>query len=84
MRAYYLARNRVLYMKRFSTGLQFLLFFCVFYPLYSVYYAAGALKTRNYASLRLHLWGSFHGFVYGLTGSLRDYYASGLSGRTTA
>jgi hypothetical protein len=76
IRAYLLARNRVMYMKRFSTRLQFLVFFTVFFPYVTGYYIIRTLLRRNYSALKVHLIGSYHGLLYGLTGRLKDYYAT--------
>ena len=72
MRAYYLARNRILYMRRFSKAWQYALFLTVFLPSLTAYYMYKALQTRDYPGLRAYLHGTAHGCLLALTGRLVD------------
>jgi GT2 family glycosyltransferase len=74
MRAYFLARNRGIYMRRFSGGWRLLIFLLVFYPLFTAYFLHRALRVRDWASARLHLTGTWHGVVYVLTRRTRCRY----------
>lgn len=74
MRAYFLARNRGIYMRRFAKPWQFPVFLLVFYPLFTAYFLYRALAVRDFASAKMHLWGTWHGVLYGLTRRVRCYY----------
>ena len=75
MRAYYIARNRVVYMKRFVSRWHFALFFVSWFPLLTAYYTVEGIRTRDFRSLPAYWRGTLDGVVYGLFGKLRDYYA---------
>ncbi|MBN2301446.1 MAG: glycosyltransferase family 2 protein [Lentisphaerae bacterium] len=79
MRAYYYARNRVIYMKRFSSPLQFAVFFLVFYPLFTLYYIVREVRNRDWNDLRMHIRGTMDGVWYGLTGKIRDGIAASMT-----
>lgn len=66
-RGYYFSRNRVIYMKRFSTRFQFLLFFFIFYPFFTIIYSLWIMSNGEWKSLRYHLLGSWHGILHALS-----------------
>ncbi len=71
-RAYLLARNRVIYMKRYAGLFSFLAFMLVFYPLFNLYYLAKGLQVRDSAGTKAYARGIRDGISYALFQSLRD------------
>lgn len=57
-RAYLVARNRIIFMKRFS---KYFLFFLFFIPVYFVYYTMLAIQVRNILTTKNYLRGVFDG-----------------------
>ena len=72
MRAYFFARNRVIYMKRFSRPGQFLLFMIIFYWFFTLYFLISTLWRRDFNTLKMHLKGTLHGLKYALIGRLAE------------
>lgn len=75
LRPYYFARNRVIFMKRNATDLNFLIFMLVFFPLFTFYIAAKIIifgGVRQF--LKPHLQGSFDGIKYVFTGKVNNYW----------
>lgn len=75
MRAYYIARNRVVYMRRFSGRGQFAVFLTIYFPLLTAYYTWEALRVRDRAALVAYWRGTLDALRYLCTRSLPDYYA---------
>ncbi len=50
MRAYYFARNRAIYMKKFARGVHFLLFMLIFYPLFTLWYSVRTILSNDASS----------------------------------
>jgi len=74
MRAYFQARNRIVYMKKHSSRWQFLIFMLCFYPLFLIWYLLQTLLACDYHSLKMYITGTYDGLLYGLSGNLRRYY----------
>lgn len=71
-RAYYAARNRVVYMKRHARLAAFLFFLVSFFPTSILFYTWHMVGLRRYDILKAYLRGSWDGLIYGITGRLRD------------
>lgn len=71
-RAYYFARNRVIFMKRNAPKLNFLIFLFVFFPLFTLYFSYMMLIFRRFDYLKQHLRGTWDGFKYALGGKARN------------
>jgi GT2 family glycosyltransferase len=75
MRAYYFARNRVIYMKKFSPRMNFIFFMMGFYPVFTFGYLAKLVFSRDIPGCRMYLRGARDGLIYGVRGELRNYYS---------
>lgn len=62
-RAYYFARNRILFMRRFATKLNFLIFLFLFNNLFTIYYLYSYLKGQKYGLCFWHLRGMVDGLL---------------------
>jgi GT2 family glycosyltransferase len=68
MRAFYFARNRVIFMKRNASRLDFLIFMLVFFPLFTLFITYKIIRFSGFSDfLRLHLAGSWEGFLFAIT-----------------
>ena len=76
-RAYYAARNRVVYMKRHALLAAFPLFLVSFLPASILFYSWHILRLRKYDILKAYINGSWDGLIYGITGRLRDRQRAG-------
>ena len=74
MRAYYFARNRVIYMKKFCSTWQFWVFMIVFYPLFTIYYLSKINWIHDFSTIKMYLLGTWDGLIYGIIGKLNNYY----------
>lgn len=74
MRAYFFAKNRVIYMKKYSSIWQFWVFMIVFYPLFTIYYLSKINWIHNFSTIKMHLLGTWDGLIYGIIGKLNNYY----------
>lgn len=62
-RAYYVARNRVIFMRKHAKPLNFVVFLLVFQPIYTAYYTAKALQFNRLDCLREFWRGALSGFL---------------------
>lgn len=62
-RAYYFARNRILFMRRFATKLNFLIFLFLFNNCFAIFYLYSYLKGQKYSLCFWHLRGMVDGFL---------------------
>jgi len=74
MRSYYFARNRVVFMRRHAPLLKFVIFITVFYPLLTIYIISVMLRNGSRSDMKMHLLGTLHGYIFGITGILLDYF----------
>lgn len=67
-RAFYFARNRVIFMKRHTTRLGFLIFMFVFFPFFTLFVSYKIIRFSGLSDfLFLHLAGSWQGLLFALT-----------------
>lgn len=75
MRAYYFARNRVIFIKRHAPKLNFLIFLLVFYPLFTLYISYKIIAFGgSWRFLKPHLQGSGDGLRYAFGGKITNAY----------
>lgn len=75
MRAYYFARNRVIFMKSHALRLNFIIFIFFFFPLFTLYFAYEIIRFgEGWQFLKPHLWGSFDGLRYAFGGKIKNVY----------
>lgn len=75
MRAYYFARNRVIFMKKHAPKLNFLLFMVIFFPLFTIYFLFKIIYFRGgWQFIKPHLYGSFDGLKYLSTNKVKNIY----------
>lgn len=73
MRAYYFARNRVVFMKRHAPKLNFIIFMLFFFPSMTLYFAYKIIRFGGgWYFLKPHLQGSWDGFKFSFTGKIKD------------
>jgi len=68
MRAYYFARNRVIFMKKHTSLFKFIVFMIFFFPLFTIYFLIKIIYFRGgWQFIKPHLLGSFDGlrFAFG-------------------
>lgn len=76
MRAYYFARNRVVFMKRHAPPVNFLIFMIFFFPIFTFYFAYKIIRFGGgWYFLRPHLKGSMNGLQYALGGEIKNVYS---------
>lgn len=71
-RAYYFARNRVLYMKKFAFKINFLIFLFVFFPFFVLANLTILIFRRKHNLAFAYLKGAWDGLIFGLIGVLKD------------
>lgn len=65
LRAFYITRNRVIFMKRHAPKLNFIIFMILFYPLFTLYYSYKILQYGGgWKFLKPHLDGTLAGLKY--------------------
>lgn len=75
MRAYYFARNRVIFMKEHAPRLNLAIFILVFFPLFTLYISYKIIAFGGgWRFLKPHLEGSFDGLKYALGGRVRNFW----------
>lgn len=74
-RLYYFMRNRSVFIKKWGNFLQIFLYFMLFSHLYSVYYLGNMILLHRYDLALAGAKGVFDGYVYIMTGKLRNRYA---------
>lgn len=75
LRAYYFARNRVIFMKKHAPILNFLLFMVVFFPLFTIYFLFKVIYFRGgWRFIRPYLLGSFDGLRYAFGGKVKNSF----------
>ncbi len=75
MRAYYFARNRVIFMKIHVPRLNFIIFMLFFFPLFTFYFVYKIIRFgAGWRFLRPHLRGSFDGLRYAFGGRIKNVY----------
>lgn len=67
-RAYYVARNRIIFMKKNAQLFCFLLFLAIFMPIYAIYYTAQSVK---FGRLRF-AWSYWRGVIDGISGRAKQ------------
>jgi len=73
MRAYYFARNRVIFMKKHAPKKNFLIFILFFFPLLTLYYIYKILIFGGgWQFLKPHLEGSMDGLKFALLGKVKN------------
>ena len=60
-RAYYSGRNRVLFMKKNASRVQYLIFFLIFLPILTIYYSYIIIKHGSFSTLKSYWCGLFDG-----------------------
>lgn len=70
MRAYYFARNRVIFMKKHAPKLNFFIFLIIFFPAFTLYISAKIIAYRGWKFLLPHWQGSWDGLVYAVNNRL--------------
>lgn len=74
MRAYYFARNRVIFMKKHAPLLNFIVFMIIFFPLFTIYFLSKIIYFRGgWQFIKPHLEGSWDGLLFAITGYLRTH-----------
>ncbi|MDD4938559.1 MAG: glycosyltransferase family 2 protein [Candidatus Omnitrophica bacterium] len=71
-RAYFTARNRLVYMKRHAHSIAFLFFLVIFSPLSILVYSIDLIGARRMDLESAYLKGSVDGLIYAFTGKLRN------------
>lgn len=75
MRAYYFARNRIIFMREHAPRLNFLIFIFIFFPLLTFYYTAKIIVFgAGWKFLKPHLQGSFDGLRYAFGNKITNVY----------
>lgn len=75
MRAYYFARNRVVFMKRHAPLINFSIFMILFFPLITFYFTYKIIRYHGgWKFLKPHLMGTFDGLKYLLGGKIENSY----------
>lgn len=72
LRAYYFARNRVVFMKNHAPLPNFLIFMVTFFPLMNAYFLYKIIIFGGWRYLRPHLEGCFDGLRYALGGKVKN------------
>jgi len=72
LRAYYFARNRVVFMKSHAPLINFLIFMVTFFPLMNGYFLYKIIVFGGWKYLRPHLEGIFDGLKYALGGKVEN------------
>ncbi len=75
MRAYYFARNRVIFMKHHAPKLNFIIFMLFFFPLFTFYFIYKIIRFHGgWQFLKPHLQGSFDGLRYVVGGKVENIW----------
>ena len=75
MRAYYLARNRVIFMKRHTSKINLFIFILIFYPIFTLYFVYKIIIFGGgWRFLGPHLKGTFDGIKYIFGGRIVNVY----------
>ena len=75
MRAYYFARNRVIFMKEHAPKFNFVIFMLIFFPLFTFYISYKIIVFGGgWRFLKPHLQGSFDGLRYALGNKITNVY----------
>lgn len=72
LRAYYFARNRVVFMKAHAPAVNFLIFMILFFPLMTTYITYKIISFKGWQFLKPHLEGSLDGLKYALGGKTEN------------
>lgn len=73
MRAYYFARNRVIFMKRHAPNLNFITFMFFFFPVFTLYFTYKIIRFNGgWRFLKPHLHGSLDGLKYAFGGKVEN------------
>lgn len=72
LRAYYFARNRVVFMKSHAPRINFLIFMILFFPLMTIYITYKIISFKGWQFLKPHLEGSLDGLKYALGGKIKN------------
>lgn len=73
-RIYYLMRNKFLFIKKYGSFAEKVIFTLFFSHLYNVYYLFNLLRVRQFEMAKMSLWGIFDGYFFMLSGKLNNYY----------
>ncbi|MFA5047586.1 MAG: glycosyltransferase family 2 protein [Patescibacteria group bacterium] len=71
-RAYYFAKNRAVFMKKYAKKLDFIVFLWLFFPLFFILHFFIFAKEKKWDILWGYWVGTRDGFIYGLTGKSID------------
>ncbi len=74
-RIYYLMRNKFLFIKKYGSFIEKVIFTLFFSHLYNVYYLFNLLRARQFKMAKMSLWGIFDGYFFMISGKLNNYYA---------
>lgn len=75
MRPYYFARNRVIFMKRHASRINFLVFMILFFPVFTLYFTYKIIRFGGGGQfLKPHLQGSLDGLKYAFDGKIKNVY----------
>lgn len=73
LRAYYFARNRVIFMRKHAPLFNFVVFMIFFFPLFTIYFLSKIIYFGGgWQFIRPHLEGSWDGLLFALTGYLKN------------
>jgi hypothetical protein len=71
-RAYYFAKNRPVFKRKYAKKFDFILFMLIFFPMFSIAHFLIFAKERKWDILWGYLVGTWEGLIYGLTGKFID------------
>ncbi len=74
-RFYYLMRNRFLFIHKFGTVSEKILFTLVFSHIYTLYYLVSLLRLKNYPMIYSGIRGIRDGYIIMLTNRIPNYYS---------
>ena len=71
-RAYFLARNRVIIMKRYAKKVNFIIFFLVIYPIFNLFYIFRILCYKKIKICFMYIKGVLDGYYFVITNKIRN------------
>ncbi|PIS08809.1 hypothetical protein COT75_05005 [Candidatus Beckwithbacteria bacterium CG10_big_fil_rev_8_21_14_0_10_34_10] len=72
LRAYYFARNRVIFMKKHASKINFIIFMVIFFPIFTLYISYKIIAYKNYKFLAPHWQGTIDGLKYLINGQIKN------------
>lgn len=74
LKAYYVARNRILFHRKYSKKYEFILFILFFHPFINLFYAISFLQRRMFEEFRYYLRGIYDGIKMIYLGKFYDIF----------